>query len=132
MSPALIDTSVWIDYFHGKENRQTMLTRNLLEEEIPVFTCPIVIQEVLQGIRIDSDYEKVKLNLLSMEVLKIEQTEAAIGAADLYRLLRKKGLTIRKTNDCTIAYYAIYFGLHLLHNDNDFNLIARKTSLNVL
>lgn len=132
MDPALIDTSVWIDFFHGKENQQTILTRRLLEEEIPVYTCPLVIQEVLQGVKNDRDYENVKLNLLNLEILFIEQIEAAIGAADLYRSLRKRGLTIKKTNDCTIAFFAIYFSIHLLHKDNDFNLIARKTNLKVL
>lgn len=40
-------------------------------------------------------------------MLELDTVEAAIGAADLYRALRKKGITIRKSNDCLIAYYAI-------------------------
>ncbi len=132
MVPALIDTSVWVDFFKGKENEKTKLTKEYLEKEYPLFTCPIIIQEVLQGIKDDKDYEKVKFNLLHLEVLLIDQLESSIGAADLYRILRKKGVTIKKSNDCMIAYYAIYFGIHLLHNDYDFDLIAGKSNLKVL
>jgi len=132
MNPALIDTSVWIDFFRGRENYQTKLTKEYIENEFSVFTCPIIVQEVLQGIREDTEYEKVKRNLLNLDILLIDQIESSVGVADLYRSLRKKGVTIKKSNDCMIAYYAIHFGIHLLHKDSDFDLIAGKTNLKVL
>lgn len=62
-------------------------------------------------------------------MLQLNPIEAAIGAADLYRTLRKKGVTIRKPNDCLIAHYAIFYDIPLLHNDIDFGQIAQHTPL---
>lgn len=132
MDPVLVDTSVWIDFFKGSVNRQTDLLNEYLEKESPVFICPLIIQEILQGIRNDDDYRKVKSNILNLDILLIDSVESSVGAADLYRKLRKMGVTIKKSNDCMIAYYSIYFGIYLLHNDKDFNLIADNTSLKIL
>jgi predicted nucleic acid-binding protein len=57
--------------------------------------------------------------------------DAAVGAAKLYRNLRKKGITIRKPNDCLIAYYAITNDIELVHNDSDFDLIAENSTLKI-
>jgi predicted nucleic acid-binding protein len=53
-------------------------------------------------------------------------------AATIYRLLRAKGVTIRKSNDCLIAAYAIEAGLPVAHLDRDFDRIARHTDLAVI
>ena len=132
MDPVLVDTSVWIDFFKGVENSKTKLVKDYLEMEYPVFICPLILQEVLQGVRNDNDYKSVKKNLMNLEMLLIDQIESAAGAADLYRALRKKGVTIKKSNDCMIAFYAIYFGVTLVHNDSDFNLIAKETDLKII
>lgn len=132
MDPVLVDTSVWIDFFKGSVNIQTSILNEYLEKESPVFICPLIIQEILQGIRSDDDYRKVKSNILNLDILLIDPVESSVGAADLYRMLRKKAVTIKKSNDCMIAYYSIYFGIYLLHNDKDFNLIAEKTSLKIM
>ena len=52
-----------------------------------------------------------------------------IEAADLFRLLRKQGFTVRKTNDCIIAATAIQHGVALLHNDRDFDVLREHTLL---
>jgi predicted nucleic acid-binding protein len=132
MDPVLVDTSVWIDFFKGITNAKTKLVKEYLEMEYPVYICPLILQEVLQGIRKDEDYVKVKHDMLNLEILLINQMESSIGAADLYRDLRKQGITIRRTNDCIIAYYAIYFDIHLVHRDKDFDLIADKTNLKIM
>ncbi|GHV96211.1 hypothetical protein AGMMS50293_25310 [Spirochaetia bacterium] len=48
-----------------------------------------------------------------------------------YRMLRKKGITIRKQNDCLIASYAIRNNIQVLHKDQDFELIAKETKLKI-
>lgn len=65
-------------------------------------------------------------------MLQLDPVEAAVGAADLYRSLRKKGVTIRKPNDCLIAYYALFYDVSVLHNDVDFEQIAQHTQLRVV
>ena len=64
-------------------------------------------------------------------MLTIPPVEAALGGADLYRQIRKKGTTISKSNDYLIAFYAIFHQAALLHNDKDFDLIANHSPLKV-
>jgi predicted nucleic acid-binding protein len=44
-----------------------------------------------------------------------------LGAAKIYRTLRRKGITIRNSVDCMIASVAIENDILLLHNDRDFH-----------
>mgnify|MGYP001822681420 FL=1 len=55
-----------------------------------------------------------------------------VRAADIYRKLRKQGLTVRNTNDCIIAATALEHRCRLLHNDKDFTPIAGHYSLKVI
>lgn len=132
MKKILVDTSVWIDALNGKQNWQTKLLSRLIDNDVAIVLCPIIIQEILQGIRSDSDFKHVKESLDGFEVLEIEPIQAAYGAAELYRNIRKQGITVRKSNDCLIAYYSIYCNTLLLHNDEDFNKIAGFTTLQTL
>jgi predicted nucleic acid-binding protein len=52
-------------------------------------------------------------------------------AIDLYRSLRKKGITIRKPYDYLIASYAILEDIYLLHNDSDFRQMESNCTLKV-
>jgi predicted nucleic acid-binding protein len=52
-------------------------------------------------------------------------------AIDLYRGLRKQGITIRKPYDCLIASYAILEDIFLLHNDSDFRQMENNSKLKV-
>ena len=129
----LVDTSVWIDWF-SKTNRATKETQRLgvyFDKKIPVYITAVILQEVLQGVREDNAYKEVKEVLLSVAMLRLDPVEAAIDAANLYRMLRKKGVTIRKPNDCLIAQYAIFYDIPVLHSDADFDQIARHTPLRI-
>lgn len=132
MKKVLVDTSVWIDALNGKKTWQTKLLDRLIDEDAHIVLCPIIIQEILQGIREDSDFILIRHNLSGFEILNTDPLEAAYGAASLYRSVRKRGVTIRKSNDCLIAFYAISYKATLLHNDDDFNKIAQYTALEVL
>lgn len=121
--PIIVDTSVWIDFFNGKETENVKIFTHYLENDLPIFICPVIIQEILQGIASDKSFLKVKESLLALNVLDDDSIETAIGAAEIYRKLRSKGFTIRKSNDCMIAYYAIKYSLKVLHSDRDFDII---------
>ena len=127
----LVDTSVWIDFLNGNNTPERFALRELIASDAKICLCPIILQEVLQGIRKDLDYDKAKNSLLGFQMLKLDPVEAAIKAADLYRNLRKKGLTIRKSNDCLIALHAMLYRMPLLHNDTDFGRIASGSSLKI-
>ncbi|TAK31288.1 MAG: PIN domain nuclease [Chloroflexota bacterium] len=126
------DTSVWIDLFRGIDSPQHRALRKLIEEEEDVSITEIIIAEILQGIRQDSDFQKVKEYLLEFPVQKPEGTSTYVRAAQVYRECRKKGKTPRKTVDCIIAAICIENDLALLHNDRDFDAIEAYAGLKVL
>ncbi len=131
MKEVVIDTSVWIDFLNGIENRHTAAMTKILDSDTEVFITPQIIQEILQGINNDNEHDQLKEKLLSLNVLSIDPLESAIGASSLYRSLRKKGSTIRKTNDVLIAYYCLYFNIPILHKDRDFEKISNHFRLKI-
>jgi len=124
--PLLVDTSVWINFFNGIESTEVSTLTSYIENDDPIFLCPTIIQEVLQGIKNDRQFREVKDYLLAFNLLNDDGVEMAVSAAKLYRTLRKKGVTIRKSNDCLIAQYAIKYSLEVLHQDRDFDLIIEN------
>ena len=123
--PLLIDTSVWIDFFNGVDSDNVNVFNYYLENDFPIFICPVIIQEILQGIKSEKEYRQVKEYLFALNVLNDDDIEAAMGAVKIYRKLREKGITIRKSNDCLIAYYVIKYSLKILHRDRDFDNIIK-------
>jgi predicted nucleic acid-binding protein len=124
----LIDTSVWINVFKGIETNASLFLKHN-SEKFKIATCPIIIQEVLQGITDDKSFDAIKNYFSGLVLLSANAHENALESARLYRILRKKGITIRKPNDCLIAIYAIKNELQLLHDDKDFTNIAAFSNL---
>ena len=124
----IFDTSVWIDFFKGNNSEQTRLLVYLLENDLPVHYCPVILQEVLQGIKNDSEFEEVKDVFTVLNKLYEDPYQAATGAAEIYRNLRKKGITIRKGNDCLIAWYGIKNDLEIIHLDRDYDMIKLNSA----
>ncbi len=115
----LVDSSVWIDYFNGTETLATKKLDSLLGVQ-PVCTGDLILAEVLQGFRQDADYQAAKTLLCSLPIYAMVGSDISLKSADNFRLLRKQGITIRKTIDTLIATYCIETGLSLLHSDKDF------------
>ncbi len=128
----IVDTSVWIDFFNGIQNRHTSFLTDAIESDKVIFLHSIILMEILQGFKSDKDHAAVKDILLSYEFIMEDVIPDAIGASDLYRSLKKKGVTIRKSLDFLIAHAAIKNGLPLLHKDRDFDIIAKHTKLKVI
>jgi|SRR5208337_1218479 len=121
----LVDTSVWIELLNGS------LGSRVTEAELLNFvTCGPILQEVLQGLRDDPASEALREGLLALPVLSDPLPIALfLTAAEIYRLGRGKGYTIRSSTDCLIAAIAIENGVPVWHKDRDFEAIARYTSL---
>jgi predicted nucleic acid-binding protein len=115
----LIDSSVWIDYFNGRETPETNKLDNLLGVE-PLAIGDLILTEVLQGFRSDADYQKAKELLTSLTIFEMLGVDLAFKSVDNYRFLRKRGITIRKTADVIIATYCIESQNPLLFSDKDF------------
>ncbi|MCU0811216.1 MAG: PIN domain-containing protein [Thiobacillaceae bacterium] len=89
-----------------------------------------IITEILQGIRSDKEYDKIKSILSELIYLPITKN-MFVHAASIYRAIRKNGKTIRGPTDCVIASICLEHEIELLHNDKDFNTIAQYTSLQI-
>ena len=127
----LVDTTVWIDFFAGRNESHVMSLQELNESEEELSLCGVILAEVLQGIRSDAEFIKTKEYLGDLIFLPMWHA-TFVQAAEIYRSLRKKGVTIRKPVDCMIASVAIEFNIQLLHNDRDFNNIAKHSKLRIL
>ncbi len=126
-----VDSSVWIDYFNGKESKQTNLLDALLETERLVMG-DLILSEVLQGFRDDRDFRKAKGLFSNLPVFDMLGRELAIESAKNYRLLRKRGWTVRKTIDVWIATFCIHNRFSLLHDDRDFDPIEQYLGLKTI
>jgi predicted nucleic acid-binding protein len=124
----IVDSSVWVDYFNGTLTRHTDKLDELLGSE-PVAIGDLILTEVLQGFRIDSNYKAAKKLLGSLEIVEMLGAKNAIKAADNYRALRKRGVTVRKTADVIIATYCIEEKCSLLFSDKDFLPFVKYLSL---
>ena len=116
----LVDTSVWIDYFNGTDTPQTDRLDALLGDQ-PIGLGDLILTEILQGFRSDSDYRKAIELLSSLMIFDMLGRERVIKSAEHFRLLRNRGITIRKTADVIIATFCIFEGYPLLYSDKDFD-----------
>lgn len=114
-----VDSSVWIDFFNGTSSAETNYLDSLLGIE-PIGLGDLVLIEVLQGFRRDQDYRTARELLTSLTVFTLGGQEVALKSAHNFRLLRKNGVTVRKTIDVLIATFCIDKNLPLLHSDKDF------------
>ncbi len=126
----IVDTSIWIDYFNNVVNEQTNIADKYLERK-SVFILPVILQEILQGIREEKKFHSIKDLLLYLNFFQVDTIKCAIDAASIFRFLKTKGITVRKPNDCLIAAVCIENKISLLHNDKDFDKIAKHTSLKI-
>ena len=124
----LVDSSVWVDYFNGRITKETDYLDTCLGTE-PVSIGDLILAEVLQGFRKDADYEAAKELMTSLTIYELLRTSLAVKTADNYRVLRRKGITVRKTADTIIATFCIEHGIPLLYSDQDFNPFVKHLGL---
>jgi predicted nucleic acid-binding protein len=128
----LVDTTVWIDFFRDSETPQRHAFETLIEAGELVVIMDIILTEILRGTASNKEYAAVKRRLASFPCLTARAPKTFIHAADLYRSCRKKGVTVRSTVDCLIAAVCIENKAALLHNDSDFDYIAKCSTLKIL
>ena len=124
----LADTSVWIDYLNGKITPHTDFLDDCLVEGT-LAMGDLIFLEILQGIRDDNQYRQVRNKLSLLENFSMSSPSMAMNCADNFRALRKKGITIRKTNDVIIASFCIDKKIALLFTDRDFKPFTEHLNL---
>jgi len=112
----LVDTTIWIEFFRQGSKIGESLEGLLMENG--VWTCGIVLFEILQGIK--SEGEKSKILILLSGLPYVEMTKALWErAAVLSASLRKSGVSL-PLSDIFIATIAIENDLSVFTLDNHF------------
>lgn len=127
----VIDTTVWIDYFNGQINPETEYLDQALSREL-ILVGDLILAETLQGFRDDNEFDQALDALSKFEEVSMLDPQLARLSAQNYRLLRKKGITVRKTIDCLIATFCICGEHTLLHRDCDFDGFEQFLGLKVI
>lgn len=126
-----VDSSVWIDYFNGEKTAQTDWLNSALGNT-PIIMGDLILTEVLQGFQSDRDFRLAKNLLLRLPFMPMGGQALALESAANYRLLRKKGVTVRKTIDVMIGTFCIHYRLPLLHDDRDFDPMVKFLGLKTI
>ena len=107
---------------------QVLKFRDLLGRE-PLLLGDMVLLEILQGARDDSHAAGLETGLRRFRIVEMLDYRVAVSAARHYRVLRARGITIRKTADLIIGAYCIEHGHFLLHDDRDFEPMREHLGL---
>lgn len=122
----LVDTSVWINLFRDRNTAPTGRLRELLDEQRGFAIAPVIMQEILQGAADEREFALLSEYFSTQRVLISEDPlRTHSHAARLYFDCRRRGFTPRSSIDCLIAQIAIEHGVPLLHDDRDFDGIAK-------
>lgn len=128
----VVDTSVWIDFFSGSDTAQVIYLDRLLADADEVGLTDIILTEILQGLRTESEARRVERRMKVFDLLRLERLSDFRHAAAMYRRTRRRGITIRRTSDCLIASVCVRERAPLLHADVDFDRLASVTDLQVV
>lgn len=115
----VVDSSVWIDFFNGVSTPEVDRLDALLGVT-PLAIGDLILVEVMQGFRNERDVASAQQLFSSLALLPLLEGSNPWKAADNYRQLRRKGITVRKMIDGIIATACIEANLPLLSSDRDF------------
>lgn len=122
----LVDTSAWIEFLRDTGSPTCLRVDEALGGEIAI--CEAIRMEVLAGGRDGPHMDGLRRLLARAVMISIEPGDFDHAAA-LYRVCRRRGETVRKLIDCLIAAVAIRADVPVLHNDSDYETLARHTAL---
>lgn len=118
----LVDTSIWIEYFNKPDSNAGKSLENLLKKG-RVFLTGIILTELLQGAKIEKEFESILESMLALPFLETT-LNTWIQAGRISFALRKKGITI-PTTDLIIANLSLENNCKIFTLDLHFNKIPR-------
>lgn len=122
----LVDTSAWIGLLRNSDRPAVRVLRRVLDSETTVALTPLILQEILQGASSDAHFATLQRYFSDLPLLASNDPVATHSvAAHIYCRCRWAGVTPRSSNDYLIAQQAIEHEAVLLHDDRDFEAIAR-------
>ena len=127
----IVDTSAWIEYLGGGSPGVVEKVDLQLDRDL-VAIGDLIYCELMQGIRSPRDRRRVSELLLSLPRFDMVGFGIAEKSAANYRLLRSRGVTVRKTIDVLIGTFCAEHGLRLIHSDSAFDLMAKHIGLEII
>lgn len=124
---AMIDTSAWVAAFRdrtGGVKAKIVAARGEMNE---VFSR-IVAMEILRGSTSEADWDRYEQYLAGQTYVAFDDADWE-AAARLFVDCRAAGVTVRSTLDCCIAQQALRHDLVLIHDDKDYEQIAKVRPL---
>ena len=125
----LVDTSAWVEFLRATGSGADRRVDALLADDAEIATTDTVLMELLAGARDDDHRNRLRRLLARCEFAATDGPRDFEDAADLYRMCRRGGDTVRALTDCLIAAVALRAGLSLLHAEADFDVLARHAPL---
>ena len=129
----VVDTTVWVDHLNDDQTPQVIWLREAIGvHRAPVLVGDLILCEVLQGLSSEREAQLVERALRHFPLAPMVDPAITVRSAELYRLLRRRGVTVRKTIDMLIGTFCLEHGHALLHSDRDFDHLERYFGLNVV
>lgn len=125
----VVDTSVWIDHLRNDASQPHVQRLRVAFGREPIIVGDLILMEVLLGARDEAVASKIERLLRAFIITPMLNEASAVEAARNYRVLRGKGVTVRKSVDMIIGTYCIEHGYPLLHNDRDFDAMVPHLGL---
>jgi len=129
----IVDTSVWslvLRRGFPSDDPQAIRLTDMLEEGRPVALLGVILQEVLQGIRNPSEFDRIRSSLEVFPLLDLGRDDF-VAAAELWNLCRSHGVQASPT-DCLITAACLRHDCTLLTSDQDFQYMARFCPLQLV
>jgi hypothetical protein len=124
------DTSAWVEFFRDSDHPVAAAVSSVLEGSDDVLLTDCVYMEILAGARSQTELDQLTDTFSRFPVIRLGAKDF-VRAAKIYRDCRAAGSTLRSQIDCLIAVPAMNAGAQILHNDKDFDAIARNSSLRI-
>ncbi|MGA7537874.1 MAG: PIN domain nuclease [Steroidobacteraceae bacterium] len=125
----LVDSSVWISFLNGVNSAEAAYLAVCIAEDRSLAIPGLVRTEVLVGARTEVEALRISESLSAFPLVPEATPSDYERAAQIYRICRSRGFTIRSTIDCLIAQLCLRDGLELLATDRDFEAIGNAFPL---
>ena len=126
----LVDSSVWVDFFRGRQTPEVETLDELLQEEL-VCTCRLIKAEIIPGANTRKEFDLLK-DYFSVLPLLDDPLEFWEQIVDWRFTLKKKGVDGIDIADLMIAVLAREYECPLLTRDRHFRLMKPVMGLELV
>lgn len=124
----VVDTSAWVEFLRGTGSPAHQQLTALVADGAEIGVPAPVLMELMAGAR-PEQRDPVRRLLARGVALGTSSPLDYETAADLFQTCRAAGQTPRSLIDCLVAAVALRHRAAVLHQDRDFDVLARHIGL---